>query len=144
MTSDVLTLGLAGFGGAILGALVRPFIEALLVGRRQKIEWKREALEEQLRELYRPLYENFVIMPHDAPEHYFSDWEDEEFQTWLTRALDVMIPKLHLLPDEVLGRIHTMRESLGYGGDEVEREVRWLYKHIDAKFNEIRKQLGIS
>lgn len=82
-------------------------------------------------------------MPHKDPEHYFIDWEDDEFRDWLRQALDIMLPKLHLLPNEVLAKIHRYRETLTDPMYNAEQEVRWLYTHIETRFNYLRNLLGI-
>lgn len=85
-------------------------------------------------------------MPERDPMHYFSDWNDEEFRKWLADALDMIIPRLHLLPDEILGKIHGWREAVAWGPEgsvSAESDVIFLYDHIDKYFHFLRKELGI-
>jgi hypothetical protein len=88
----------AAFLGAVIGATVRPLFDHLVQKWQQKSAWKRQTLEQQLSELYRPLYEKMVILPETDPTHYFIDWEEEEFKKWLRDALKIIISKLHLVP----------------------------------------------
>jgi hypothetical protein len=132
---------------ALAGIAVGAILSYILTRRQRKREWKREALQQQLNELYRPLYEKMIIMPGTDPTHYFADWEEEEFRKWLAEALQIIIPKLHLLPDEILGKIHGWRETLVLGQDSgisTEPIVEFLYDHIDKYFHFLRKELGIS
>ncbi|MCJ7791272.1 MAG: hypothetical protein MUP49_02490 [Dehalococcoidia bacterium] len=80
---------------ALIGVVIGAILPSILNHWQRKRMWRREALQQQLNELYRPLYEKMVIMPETDPMHYFSDWEDEEFRKWLADALDMIIPKLH-------------------------------------------------
>ena len=138
----------AAFLGAVIGATVRPLFDHLVRKWQRQSDWRRQALEQQLNELYRPLYEKMVVMPQKDPLHYFSDWGEEEFTKWLQDALDIIIPKLHLVPDELLSRIHEWRETATWGeparGVSAESEVRFLYDHIEKHFRLLRKELGIS
>ena len=71
----------------------------------------------------------------------------EEFRKWLRDALDIIIPKLHLVPDEILSKVHGWRETVILGaefGISAEPDVRFLYDHIDKYFHFLRKELGIS
>ena len=132
---------------ALIGVVMGVVLTFIFTHWQRNREWKREALQQQLNELYRPLYEKMVIMPGTDPTHYFIDWEEEEFRKWLTGALDMIIPKLHLLPDEILGKIHGWRETVAWGpesGVSAEPDVRFLYDHIDKYFHSLRKKLGIS
>lgn len=131
---------------ALIGVIIGAILSSILTYWRRKRVWRREALQQQLNELYRPLYEKMVIMPGTDPMHYFSDWEEEEFRKWLVDALRMIIPKLHLLPDEILGKIHGWRETVAWGsesGVSTEPDVRFLYDHIDKYFHFLRKELGI-
>ena len=86
-------------------------------------------------------------MPKTDPTHYFVDWKEEEFRKWLGDALDMVIPKLHLVPDEILSKVHGWRETVTLGpesGFSAEPEVRFLYDHIEKQFRSLRKELGIS
>ena len=132
---------------ALVGVVIGAILSSVLNHWQRKRMWRREALQQQLTELYRPLYEKMVIMPKADPMHYFGDWEDEEFRKWLADALDMIIPKLHLLPDEILGKIHEWRETVAWepeGGGSTEPDVRFLYDHIYKYFHFLRKELGIS
>lgn len=132
---------------ALIGVVIGAILPSILTHWQRKRVWRREALQQQLNELYRPLYEKMVIMPGTDPMHYFSDWEEEEFRKWLVDALDMLIPKLHLLPDEILGKIHGWRETVAWGPESdvsTEPDVRFLYDHIDKYFHFLRKELGIS
>jgi len=132
---------------ALVGVVIGAILSSILNHWQRKRTWKREALQQQLSELYRPLYEKMVIMPGTDPMHYFSDWEEEEFRKWLGDALDMVIPKLHLVPDEVLSKLHGWREAVTLGpefGFSAEPEVRFLYNHIEKQFRSLRKELGIS
>ena len=132
---------------ALAGIVVGAVLSYILTRWQRKREWKREALEQQLNELYRPLYEKMIIMPGTDPMHYFSDWEEEEFRKWLLDALQIIIPKLHLLPNEILDRIGRWQETLAYGeesGVSTEPDVQFLYDHIDKYFHFLRKKLDIS
>lgn len=132
---------------ALVGVVIGAILSSALSRWQRKKEWRREALLQQLNELYRPLYEKMVIMPGTDPMHYFIDWEEEEFRKWLVDTLNMIIPKLHLLPDEILGKIHGWRETVALGtesGVSVEPDMRFLYDHIDRYFHFLRKELGIS
>lgn len=61
--NDKIITALAGFFGAVVGAVSPPLLGYLF----QKKQHKKEVLKEQLNELYRPLYEKFVIMPNHDP-----------------------------------------------------------------------------
>ena len=144
---SVIIMASAAFLGAVIGATVRPLFDHLVQKRQRKSVWRRQALEQQLNELYRPLYETMVIMPKTDPMHYFIDWEEEEFKKWLGDALDIIIPKLHLVPDGILNKLHGWRESVALGpeyGVSAEPDVRFLYDHIEKHFLFLRKELGIS
>jgi len=85
----------------------------------------------------RPLYEKMVIMPKTDPTHYFVDWEEEEFKKWLVDALDIIIPKLHLVPDGILSKVHGWREIVALGpeyGVSAEPDVRFLYATSRSSF----------
>lgn len=132
---------------ALAGVIVGAILPSILRHWQRRKEWRREALHQQLDELYRPLYEKLVIMPGSDPMHYFADWEEDEFRKWLADALEMIIPKLHLLPDEILGKIHSWREALAWGEDmgiSTQPIVGLLYDHIDKHFHFLRKELGIS
>lgn len=133
---------------AVIGATIRPLFDHFLQKSQRKRAWKRQALEQQLNELYRPLYEKMVIMPGTDPTHYFIDWDEEEFRKWLGEALDIIIPKLHLVPDEMLSEVHQWRETVAMAGPEwgvsAEPDVRFLYDHIEKHFRFLRKELGIT
>jgi hypothetical protein len=144
---SVIIMASSAFLGAVIGATVRPLFDHLVQRWQQKSAWRRQALEQQLNELYRPLYEKMVIMPRQDPTHYFIDWEEDEFKKWLTDALDIIIPKLHLVPDEILSKIHGWRETVALGPEfdvSAETDTRFLYSHIDGYFHFLRKELGIS
>ena len=98
-----LLIALSAFVGAVSGAVIRPLVDYLINRLQKKSQYRRAALEQQLNELYRPLYENFVIMPGMHPEFYFEDWDNDNFQSWLKHALNVIVQKVHLVPDELLG-----------------------------------------
>lgn len=132
----------SGILGIIIGTVFGPWIGSIFEKRKQVSQRKIEALRQQL-EVYRPLYEKLVIMPQQDPEHYFSEWDDDEFRDWLATAIDLMLPNLHLLPSEVLEKIHEYRESTATDHYDCEADVRWLYKHISDRFRYLRKQLGI-
>ena len=82
-------------------------------------------------------------MPDRDPEHYFSEWTDEEFHDWLHRALDVLIPKLHLLPEDILRKLHGFREVAFNRGFDAEPDVKWLYSRMEEAFDQTRQDLGI-
>ena len=130
--------------GAILGSVIRPLINDLLGIQRTRRQRKEESQRQQLLELYKPLYLELVIIPDQDPEHYFSEWDEEEFHEWLNRALRLMLPKLYLLPDELLPKIYGWRETASRIDHDAEDDVRWLYKHIDEKFKSLRKELNIN
>jgi len=132
----------SGLLGAIIGSVVGPLVSSVLDRRRQDSILKKEAARQQL-EIYRPLYEKLIIMPDQDPEHYFSEWEEDEFSEWLSKAVDLMLPNLHLLSNEMLSKIHSYRESLANPAYDCEADVRWLYTHIQNKFESIRKELKI-
>lgn len=50
-------MALAAFVGAIIGAVVRPYFEDIFEKRQKRSQYRRVALEKQLNDLYRPLYE---------------------------------------------------------------------------------------
>ena len=132
---------------ALIGVVTGVILSFIFTHWQRKRQWKREALQQQLNELYRPLYEKMVIMPGTDPMHYFDDWEEEEFRKWLEDALKMIIPKLHLLPNEILDRIHGWRETIAWGeeaGVSTESDVRFLYDHIYKYFHFLRKKLDIS
>lgn len=135
---------IAALIGVIVGTVLGPILEYLLKKRMHDKKWKRESLEKQLNELYRPLYEKCVIMPDEDPEHYFCDWDNDEFNKWLNKTLNIMIRKIDLVPNEVLDKIHNLRGTAGRPYYEAEKDVRSLYKHIDKKFKYLRKKLEIS
>jgi hypothetical protein len=132
----------SGIAGIIIGTILAPWIGWFFDKRKQASQQKIDALRKQL-EVYRPLYEKLVIMPQKDPEHYFCDWEEAEFHDWLSTAVDLMLPNLHLLPNEVLEKIHGYRETTVTDHFSCESDVRWLYKHIEDKFKDLRKQLKI-
>jgi len=141
---SVVILAGAAFLGAVVGATVRPLFDHLVQKWQRKSVWRRQALEQQLNELYRPLYEKMVIMPERDPFDYFCDWEKEDFTRWLQEALRIIIPRLHLLPDEILAKVHEWREVSSWPEFDAEPAVRYLYNHIDERFRLLRKELGIS
>lgn len=144
---SIITVASAGLLGAVIGATVRPLFDHLVQTWQRKSVWRRQALEQQLNELYRPLYEKMVIMPKTDPTHYFIDWEEEEFRKWLGEALEIIIPKLHLMPDGMLSKVHGWRETVTLGlehGVSAEPDVKFLYDHIEKHFLFLRKELGIS
>ena len=62
-------------------------------------------------------------------------------------ALDIIIPKLHLVPDEILSEVHGWRERVTLGpefGVSTEPDTKFLYDHIEKHFRFLRKELGIS
>jgi hypothetical protein len=85
----LISVALSGFCGAIFGAVLGPIVEHWATGRRQRSRWRRLSLMSQLNNVYRPLYEKYVVMPRRDPEHYFSDWGPAEFTEWLQGALAV-------------------------------------------------------
>ncbi len=144
---SVIIMASAAFLGAVIGATVRPLFDHLVQRWQQRSVWRRQTLEQQLNELYRPLYEKMVIMPKADPTHYFIDWEEEEFKRWLGDALDIIIPKLHLVPDEILSKVHGWRETVALGpefGVSAKTDTKFLYDHIEKHFHFLRKELGIS
>ncbi len=144
---SIITVASAGLLGAVIGATVRPLFDHLFQRWQRKSTWRLQALQQQLNELYRPLYEKMVIMPKADPMHYFIDWEEEEFRKWLIDALDIIIPKLHLVPDEILSEVHGWRERVTLGpefGVSTEPDTKFLYDHIKKHFRFLRKELGIS
>ena len=83
-------------------------------------------------------------MPNKDPEYYFSEWDNEEFHDWLQDAIKMLIPKLHLLPDDVLERLHGLREVAVRLEHDAESEVQWLYSRITQAFDATRKELKIT
>jgi len=59
---SVIIMASAGFLGAVIGATVRPLFDHLVQKWQRKSVWRRQALEQQLNELYRPLYETMVYL----------------------------------------------------------------------------------
>lgn len=133
----------SGLVGAAIGSIATLLVSSVLEKRKQDLTLKKEAARQQL-EIYRPLYEKLIIMPDQDPEHYFSDWNDNEFREWLSKAIDLMIPNLHLLPTEILTKIQGFRENATREEYDCEPDVRWLYRHIQEKFESIRKELKIA
>ena len=140
--NSAIIAAISGIVGIIIGTVLGPFIGFILDKRKEISQRKIEALKQQL-DVYRPLYEKLVIMPEQDPEHYLCDWEDDEFRNWLSKAVDLMLPNLHLLPNEVLDKIHGYRESTATDHYDCESDVRWLYQHIIDRFKYLRKQLSI-
>lgn len=132
-----------GMAGILVGAFLGPTLQFFFNKLTRNDSWKRESLEKQLKQLYRPLYEKCVILADSDPEHYFCDWDSEEFRDWLRNALNIIIPKIDLASDEILEKIHSMRENACESYD-AEKDVRYLYQHIDKKFCSLRKELKIS
>jgi hypothetical protein len=132
---------IASFIGAILGSVVRPLIDWGIESRRQKPKQQRELYQKQL-EAYKPLYEKLVIMPDSPPEHYFSEWSDEEFFEWLSTALNLLLPYTDILPHELYEKIPGYTETVGCH-DDCEADVRWLFKHIKERYTYLRKELKI-
>ncbi|MBI2339677.1 MAG: hypothetical protein HYU99_04835 [Deltaproteobacteria bacterium] len=140
--SVIITAG-AGFLGATMGAIVHPLINHQTQKWQRKTAWKREALLERLNELYQPLYVDFVVMPDKDPEHYFVDWTADDFNEWLNNVLKIIIPKIHLVPDEVRDKVNYCIEIASRKDYDAESEVRQLYDHIKKYFIILRKKLGL-
>jgi hypothetical protein len=130
--------------GTAIGAIVPAFVSGKVQARQRKTEWKREALLEQLNGLYRELYLQCCIIPDQHPEHYFSEWESQEFTDWLDMAIKLILPKLHLAHDQIVEKLYYWREIAADPGQVAEPSVRELYKHIDSHFKYLRKELCIS
>jgi len=58
--------------------------------------------------------------------------------------LHIIIPKLHLAPNEILEKVHLLREKTSGSDYDTEKDVRLLFKHIDERFRYLRKELKIS
>lgn len=88
-------------------------------------------------------------MPKCDPEYGYEweNWKKEDFAHWLTEALDIIVPKIHLAPDEILEKIHRLRENAVRSLREdwsVEKDAEYLYTHIKKHFHLLRKELEIS
>jgi len=130
--------------GASIGAILPALVSGKVQGKQRRLEWKREALLEQLNCLYKELYIECCIIPVQHPEHYFNEWERIEFNEWLSHAIDLILPKLHYAQDEIVDRIYLWREIAADPGNNAEPAVRELYGLIDGYFQFLRKELCIS
>lgn len=142
MDSSVIVGASAGLVGVIIGALLGPWASGRVEKQRQETQLRIDAKRKQL-EIYRQLYQDLVIMPDQDPEHYFSEWDDREFNEWLSKAVDKLMPNLQWVPDEVLEKLHGYRELSATDQYDCEHEVRWLYGRIHDKFNSLRQELKI-
>ena len=134
----------SGLLGALIGAIVPTIVSEKVQDRQRKTEWKREALLEQLNGLYRELYLQCCIIPDQHPEHYFVEWERDEFHAWLNKAIEIILPKLHFASDQIVDRLYYWREIASDSRQNAEPSVRELYSHIDSHFKYLRKELCIS
>lgn len=128
----------------MIGAVVPAFVSGKVQDRQRKTEWKREALLEQLNGLYKELYLQCYIMPNRHPEHYFTDWNRKEFNTWLNKAVEIILPQLHLAPEPIIRKLGYWQEIAYDSRYNAEESVKELYDHIEQYFMYLRKELCIS
>jgi hypothetical protein len=119
-----------------VGFLAAIYLRFLLRGRAQRSVEMRRTLQAQLNRVYGPIYDLLRdTVPPDEPTAI----EDEEVE----EIIEIAVSNRKLLEPRLESIIDSLKDDLSIHGEIDDRDLEDLWWHVNRKYNNLKKALGL-
>ncbi len=119
------------------GLLAAGYLGYALRGRAQRSAEKRETLQAQLDEVYGPIY--YLLKDAVPPDVPLSEIEEDDVE----RIIRIARAKGKFLEPQLESIIDSIKEGLWAYREVDERDLDALWRHVNHKYNNLKKALGL-
>lgn len=137
-----VTAALISLGTAVVVSLITSLVAPILRERfSEKDRLSAIGRQRRFHELYEPLYKHF----NSGAPVAFAEMGADEFRDTLIGAVRILEGHIELAPQEAADRLFAMKEAIAWSEEEhLDREVRWLYDHVEVTFRRLQNELRLA